>query len=53
MPDTVINKVMIPKVIQKKYPDLTDEEIEIIRQHVVVDSVIKNGEIKELKFHTI
>ncbi len=44
----VINKVLIPKIIQTKYPDLTDEEIEEIRQHVVVDSVIKNGEIKEV-----
>lgn len=42
----VINKVMIPKIIQMKYPDLTDIEIEEVRQHVVVDSVIKNGEIK-------
>lgn len=42
----VINKVMIPKIIQMKYPDLTDLEIEEVRQHVVVDSVIKNGEIK-------
>ena len=37
---------MIPKIIQMKYPDLTDLEVEEIRQHVVVDSVIKNGEIK-------
>ncbi len=44
----VINKVMIPKIIQMKYPDLTDLEIEEVRQHVVVDSVIKNGEIKEI-----
>jgi hypothetical protein len=44
----VINKVMIPKIIQTKYPDLSDEEIEEIRQHVVADSVIKNGEIKEV-----
>ena len=44
----VINKVMIPKIIQTKYPDLTDEEIEEIRQHVVVDSAIKNGEIKDV-----
>ncbi|MCX7085840.1 MAG: ATP-dependent helicase [Methylococcales bacterium] len=44
----VINKVMIPKIIQTKYPDLNPEEIEEIRQHVVVDSVIKNGEIKEV-----
>lgn len=44
----VINKVLIPKIIQKKYPLLTDEEVEELRQHVVVDSVIKNGEIKEV-----
>ena len=43
----VLNKVMIPKIIKIKYPDLTDAEIEEVRQHVVVDSVIKNGEIKE------
>ncbi len=44
----VINKVMIPKIIQTRYPDLTDEEIEEVRQHIIVDSVIKNGEIKEV-----
>jgi len=44
----VINKVMIPKVIQTKYPELSDDEVEEIRQHVVADSVIKNGEIKEV-----
>lgn len=43
----VINKVLIPKVIKVKYPDLSDDEVEEVRQHVVVDSVIKNGEIKE------
>jgi superfamily II DNA or RNA helicase len=44
----VINKVLIPKIIRIKYPELTDEEIEEIRQYVVVDSVIKSGEIKEV-----
>lgn len=44
----VINKVMIPKIIREKYPDLNEEEVEELRQHVVVDSVIKNGEIKEV-----
>lgn len=44
----VINKVMIPKIIQMKYPDLTDIEVEEVRQYVVIDSVIKNGEIKEV-----
>ncbi|MGR3178521.1 MAG: DEAD/DEAH box helicase, partial [Candidatus Anammoxibacter sp.] len=43
----VINKVLIPKIIKIKYPDLSEDEVEVVRQHVVVDSVIKNGEIKE------
>jgi superfamily II DNA or RNA helicase len=43
----VINTVLIPKIIRVKYPDLNDEEVEELRQHVVVDSVVKNGEIKE------
>ncbi len=43
----VINKVLIPKIIRVKYPELSDDEVEEVRQHVVVDSVIKNGEIKE------
>ncbi|WP_342305900.1 DEAD/DEAH box helicase family protein [Methanolobus sp. ZRKC5] len=43
----VINKVLIPKIIRIKYPELSDDEVEEVRQHVVVDSVIKNGEIKE------
>jgi len=43
----VINKVLIPKIIKVKYPELSDTEIEEVRQYVVVDSVIKNGEIKE------
>lgn len=44
----VINKIMIPKIIKEKYPDLTDEEVEEIRQHIVADSVIKTSEIKEV-----
>lgn len=43
----VINKVLIPKIIKIKYPELSDDEVEEVRQHVVVDSVIKNGTIKE------
>lgn len=43
----VINKVMIPKIIKIKYPELNDQEVEEVRQHIVADSVIKNGEIKE------
>ena len=43
----VINQVLIPKVIRLKYPELDDDEVESLRQYVVVDSVVKNGEIKE------
>ena len=42
----VLNKVLIPKVIETKYPQLTDDEREQVRQHVVVDSVVRNGEIE-------
>lgn len=41
----VLNKVLIPKVIATKYPQLTDEEKEQVRQHVVADAVIRGGEI--------
>lgn len=44
----IINKVLIPKIIKIKYPELSDEEIEEVRQYVVVDSVVKGGEIKEV-----
>ena len=44
----VMNRVLIPKIIQTKYPELTKEEVEEVRQHVLVDSVIKNGEIKQV-----
>ena len=44
----VINKVLIPKIIKETYPDLSDEEVESVRQHVVVDSVVKNGTIEEV-----
>lgn len=44
----VINKVLIPKIIQVTYPELTQEEQEEVREYVVVDSVIKGGEIKEV-----
>ncbi|MCS5524143.1 ATP-dependent helicase [Curtobacterium flaccumfaciens pv. oortii] len=42
------NKVLIPKIIREKYPDLTEEQVEEVRQQVVVDSVVKNGEVREV-----
>lgn len=43
----IANKMIIPKIIKIKYPDLSDQEVEELRQHVVVDSIVKNSEIKE------
>ena len=43
----IINKVLIPRVIQEKYPDLDKNQIEEVRQHIVADSVIKNGKIEQ------
>lgn len=43
----VINTVLIPKIIRETYPGLNDEEVEAVRQHVVVDSVIKAGSVVE------
>ena len=39
----VINKVLIPKIIAKKYPELSEEQVEEVRQYVVLDSVVKNN----------
>ena len=44
----VISKVLIPKIIQTRYPEISKEEVEQVRQHIMADSVIKNGEIKEV-----
>ena len=44
----VINQVLIPKIIQEKYPELSRDELEEVRQHVLADSVVKNGEIKQV-----
>lgn len=42
----ITNKVLIPKIIRERYPDLNETEVEELRQQVVVDSVIKNGEVR-------
>lgn len=46
-PETT-NKVLIPKIIREQYPELTEDEVEEVRQRVVVDSAIKTGEVREV-----
>lgn len=33
----MINKTLVPRVIIERYPDLTDEELETVRQHTVAN----------------
>lgn len=42
------NRVLIPKIIRERYPELDESQVEELRQQVVVDSVIKNGEVREV-----
>ncbi|MDC0980696.1 ATP-dependent helicase [Candidatus Pseudothioglobus singularis] len=44
----VMNQVLVPKIIRKKYPELTDDELEEVRQHLVTDAAIKGSSIKEV-----
>lgn len=43
----VINRVLIPKIIMTKYPDLSEEEVEEVREHLVADMVIRHSEISD------
>jgi superfamily II DNA or RNA helicase len=45
----VINKVLILDVIKAKYPDLKDEQLEEVRQYIVLDSVMKNSSIIDIE----
>ena len=40
-----INKVLIPKVIRERYPDLDEEEVEMVREHFVADTLFKGSEV--------
>ena len=42
-----ITQVMIPKIIQKRYPTLTSEEVEQLRQRVVLSTATQDAEVVE------
>jgi hypothetical protein len=44
----VINQVFIPRVIEREYPDLTPEQVEEVRQHVVASAVFRSGAAQEV-----
>ena len=41
----VINKIMIPKIIMTKYPHLSADEVEEVREHLVADMVIRGSRV--------
>lgn len=43
----VINKQLIPRVIMNSYPDLSNDETEEVRQHIVAQAVIQSAEREE------
>lgn len=41
-PETM-NKILIPKVIMQRYPNLNNEEVEEVRQYAVADTVLRHA----------
>ena len=40
-----ITQHIIPKIIRERYPDLTDEEVEEVRQRLLLDTIVKGNDI--------
>ena len=40
-----ITQHLVPKVIRERYPDLSEEEVEEVRQRVLLDTMIKGNDI--------
>ena len=45
----VVNDILIPKVIQTKYPKLTNDEIKEVADYVIVDMGLKSGTFVQAK----
>ena len=48
-----ITKTLIPKVIREKYPDLSEDEVEEVRQRLLLDTLVKGGEVVDDKGNPI
>jgi superfamily II DNA or RNA helicase len=42
-----VTQHLIPKVIRERYPDLSEGEVEEVRQRVLLDTVVKGNDIQE------
>ena len=41
----MITQSLVPKIIKQRYPDLSDGEVEEVRQRVLLDTIIKGNDI--------
>ena len=48
-----ITQHLVPKVIRERYPDLSEEEVEEVRQRVLLDTMIKGNSIVDEKGNPI
>lgn len=48
-----ITQHLIPKVIRERYPELTDGEVEEVRQRVLLDTIIKGNDLVDDKGNPI
>ncbi len=48
-----ITQHLVPKVIRERYPDLSEEEVEEVRQRVLLDTIIKGNDIIDGKGNPI
>jgi hypothetical protein len=48
-----ITQHLIPKVIRERYPDLSEGEVEEVRQRVLLDTIIKGSDIVDEKGNPI
>ncbi len=48
-----ITQHLVPKVIRERYPDLSEEEVEEVRQRVLLDTMIKGNDIVDDKGNPI
>lgn len=44
-----ITKTLIPKIIREKYPELTDNEVEEVRQRFLLDTTVKGNDVVDAK----
>lgn len=42
-----LTKHLIPKIIRERYPELTSDEVEEVRQRVLLDTIVKGNDVEE------